>query len=286
MEQLMKEKGKTQAALTITRPTETACIYHGDCRDMLKSLPDGCASLIVSSPPYSMGRSYEDRSAGLETFHKLHKSIFRDMYRILKPSGSICWQVGSYVTKGEVFPLDIEVFNIFSELGNNLDPPLVCRGRIIWTFGHGLHCKHRFSGRYETILWFTKGEIRKDVENLPPYDMWDIPNVKGNHVEKTSHPCQYPIALPKRLIHALTAEGELVVDPFLGAGTSGAAAVLEKRHFAGAEMQEDYIRTAEERIRQAADGTLRYRADVPVKEPDMRTAQARKPREWLEDISL
>ena len=255
-------------------------LYHGDCRDMLKSMPDCSADLIVSSPPYSMGREYESRSAGLEEFRKLHEIIFADMYRILKPSGSICWQVGSYVSKGQVMPLDFEIYNMFTQMGSRYDPPLVCRGRIIWTFGHGLHCRHRFSGRHETILWFTKGDARRDVEGLLPYDVWDIPNVKGNHVEKTKHPCQYPIALPKRLIHALTAEGDLVVDPFLGAGTTGAAAVLEGRRFAGAEMQEDYIRTAEERIRQAAAGTLRYREDVPVKEPDMRTAQARRPEGW------
>ena len=218
--------------------------------------------------------------AGLEEFRKLHESIFADMYRILKPSGSICWQVGSHVAKGEVMPLDIEIYNLFTELGSRHAPSLVCRGRIIWTFGHGLHCRHRFSGRHETILWFTKGDIRGDVDGLPPYDVWDIPNVKGNHVEKTAHPCQYPIALPKRLVHALTAESDLVVDPFLGAGTTGAAAVLEGRRFAGAEMQEDYIKTAEERIRQAAAGTLRYRADVPVIAPDPRTAQARRPEGW------
>ena len=114
-----------------------------------------------------------------------------------------------------------------------------------------------------------KRVARRDVEGLLPYDVWDIPNVKGNHVEKTKHPCQYPIVLPKRLIHALTAEGDLVVDPFLGAGTTGAAAVLEGRRFAGAEMREDYIKTAEERIRKAAAGTLRYREDVPVKEPEL-----------------
>ena len=264
----------------VTHPTETARIYHGDCRDMLKSLPDACASLIISSPPYSMGREYEDRHAGMEAFRDLHKSILPDMCRILSPSGSICWQVGSYVSKGEVLPLDFEIYNLFTGAGLNCVPPLVCRGRVIWTFGHGLHCKHRFSGRHEVVLWFTKGEPRSDVEGLPPYDVWDIPNVKGGHVEKTSHPCQYPVAIPKRLIHALTKEGELVVDPFLGAGTSGAAAVLEGRRFAGAEMQEEYIRTAEERMRQAADGTLKYRPDVPPKEPDKRTAQAKRPEEW------
>ena len=257
-----------------------ACLYHGNCLDMLHALPDGSVSLFVTSPPYSMGRSYEDKKNGMETFRALHKSILRDMYRALRPGGSICWQVGSYVSGGAVRPLDIDVYNIFESFRIREGPPLACRGRVIWTFGHGLHCKKRFSGRYETILWFTKGAVRGDVDGLPPYDIWDIPNVKGNHVEKTAHPCQYPIALPKRLVHALTAEGDLVVDPFLGAGTTGAAAVLEGRRFAGAEMQKDYIQIAEERIRQAASGTLRYRADIPVIAPDPRTAQARRPEEW------
>lgn len=263
---------------------DLACLFHGNCLDMLRALPDGSVSLFVTSPPYSMGRSYEDRRNGIDTFRTLHKNILNDMYRALRPGGSICWQVGSYVSGGAVFPLDIEVFNIFEGYGGN-GMPLSCRGRVIWTFGHGLHCKKRFSGRYETILWFTKGALRDDIESLPTTDVWDIPNVKGNHVEKTSHPCQFPIVIPKRLIHSLTLERELVVDPFAGAGTSGAAAALEGRRFVGAEMQEEYIFSAAERIRQAAEGTLRYRPDIPVKEPDPRTAQARKPEKWAPGVT-
>ena len=75
------------------------------------------------------------------------------------------------------------------------------------------------------------------------------------------------------------------MDPFAGAGTSGAAAALEGRRFVGAEMQEEYIFSAAERIRQAAEGTLRYRPDIPVKEPDPRTAQARKPEKWAPDVT-
>lgn len=258
----------------------SACLYHGNCLDMLHALPDGSVSLFVTSPPYSMGRSYEDKKNGTETFRALHKSMLRDMYRALRLGGSICWQVGSYVSGGEVTPLDVEVFNIFDGFAGGGGPSIACRGRVIWTFGHGLHCKTRFSGRYETILWFTKGDPRDDTETLHPADIWDIPNVKGNHVEKTSHPCQFPVVIPKRLIHALTLQGELVADPFAGSGTTGAAAMLEDRRFIGSEMQEDYIRTASERIRQASEGTLRYRPDIPVKEPDLRTAQARRPEGW------
>ena len=78
--------------------------------------------------------------------------MIAELVRILREDGSICWQVGNYVDNGEVFPLDIYFYMMFKKHGLKL------RNRIIWHFGHGLHCTNRFSGRYETILWFTKSD--------------------------------------------------------------------------------------------------------------------------------
>lgn len=150
--------------------------------------------------------------------------------RILKPQGSICWQVGNYVDNGEIIPLDVILYPIFSRLGLQL------RNRIVWHFGHGLHASKRFSGRYEVILWFTKGHdyvFNLDAVRVPqkypqkkhfkgpkkgelsgnplgknPGDIWEIPNVKANHVEKTIHPCQFPVELIERLVLALTNEDD------------------------------------------------------------------------------
>lgn len=148
--------------------------------------------------------------------------------------------MGNYVDNGEIIPLDILLYPIFSSF------KLKLRNRIVWHFGHGLHASKRFSGRYEVILWFTKtDEYVFNLDNvrvpqkLPnkkhfkgpnkgklsghplgknPSDVWEIPNVKSNHVEKTIHPCQFPVELIERLVLALTDEGDWVFDPFIGGG--------------------------------------------------------------------
>lgn len=210
--------------------------------------------------------------------------------RILKPNGSICWEVGNYVQEGEIIPLDILLYDSFRRHGLKL------RNRVVWHFGHGLHCSRRFSGRYEVILWFTKtddyifnlddvrvpqkypgkkhfkgpkaGKYSSNPRGKNPSDVWDIPNVKNNHVEKTHHPCQFPIALVQRLVLSLTNEGDLVVDPFLGVGSTAVAGIVNKRKVAGAEVRQDYYDVAVERVRLAYAGRLTFRPDKPVYEPE------------------
>jgi len=92
-----------------------------------------------------------------------------------------------------------------------------------------------------------------------PADVWIIPNVKHNHVEKTDHPCQFPVELVERLILALTNEGDLVVDPFMGVGTSLVAALMNRRRSAGADTVKSYVNIARKRIDKAHQGTLRVR---------------------------
>jgi len=89
-----------------------------------------------------------------------------------------------------------------------------------------------------------------------PGDVWVIPNVKHNHVEKTVHPCQFPIELVERLVLALTNKGDLVVDPYLGVGSAACAAVLHKRRAAGADLSKEYLQVAKERVELAMQGKL------------------------------
>ena len=140
-------------------PKARIVLHHGDINNLLSNLPNNFAKLIITSPPYNLGKEYETRVA-LKTYLNIQNEIIKELVRVLADDGSICWQVGNYVEKGEVFPLDIYYYDIFKDLG------LFLRNRIIWHFGHGLHAKKRFSGRYETILWFTKS---KDyIFNLDP----------------------------------------------------------------------------------------------------------------------
>ena len=126
-------------------------LFNGDCRELLKRLPDESVDLVVTSPPYCMGKAYEDPHDDLETFKKQHQDIFNDLYRVVKPGGSICWQIGYHVSNKCVVPLDYIVYDIFTSMSEELDNPLILRNRIVWTFGHGLNSTARFSGRHEMI---------------------------------------------------------------------------------------------------------------------------------------
>src|SRR3990172_3828333 len=128
-----------------------AILYEGDAKEFIATLPDNSVSLIVTSPPYNLGKEYEDR-VSIEKYLDTQADLISELCRILKKDGSICLQVGNFVEDGEVYPLDILYYGIFKRLG------LYLRNRIVWHFGHGLHTSKRFSGRYETILWFTKSD--------------------------------------------------------------------------------------------------------------------------------
>ena len=264
-------------------PDAKLVIAPGDSLDTLKTLPDAVIKLIITSPPYNLGKAYE-KSTELDAYLEALEPIVKELIRVLSPEGSICWQVGNYVDKAEVFPLDIFYYPFFKEHGLKL------RNRIIWHFGHGLHASKRFSGRYETLLWFTKtdsytfnldavrekakypgkthyrpgakygkpsgnplGKNPSDIWDIVLRDfetgLWDIPNVKANHPEKTIHPCQFPIELVERCILALTNEDDWVLDPFSGVGSALLAALRNDRRAMGCEKDQDYIEVAHQRIK-------------------------------------
>lgn len=293
-------------------------LHLGDTEQFLATLPDKCVSLIVTSPPYNLGKVYEARTS-IEEYLETQTQTIAQFSRILKDDGSICWQVGNFVQNGEVFPLDIFYYSIFKKHNFYL------RNRIIWHFGHGLHASKRFSGRYETLLWFTKtedyvfnldnvrvpskypgkrhfkGEKRGQPSGNPkgknPSDiweivlkdweeeLWDIPNVKSNHPEKTSHPCQFPVELVERCVLALTNEGDWIFDPYTGVGSSLIAGLMHNRRVIGSEKEPEYVQIAKERIGAFFNGTLRTRAvGTPIHQPTGREKVAQVPEEWSEEL--
>lgn len=264
-------------------------IYHGGCLNFLPKIAAKSVQLIVTSPPYNIGKSYEKRKS-LHDYLSEQQKVITELARVLKDGGSICWQVGNFISSNEVVPLDVVFYPIFKDLGLKL------RNRIIWHFEHGLHCSKRFSGRYETILWFTKGDqwkFRLDAVRVPqkypnkkyfkgskagqlssnplgknPGDVWAIPNVKHNHVEKTIHPCQFPVELVERLVLALTDPGDIVLDPYMGVGSALVAARLHGRKAVGAEIVDEYVRISKERLAAADAGALRTRPlGKPIYQP-------------------
>lgn len=260
-------------------------IWQGDVEAFLNNIPnEPLFDLIVTSPPYNIGKEYETKIA-FEKYLEWQERIIEALIPRLKVGGSICWQVGNYVDNNEIFPLDIEFAPIFKK------HKLQLRNRIIWQFGHGLHTQKRFSGRYEVVLWYTNTKSKNDTYtfNLDPVriaakypgkkhfkgpnagqlsgnplgknpeDVWNIPNVKSNHVEKTEHPCQFPVGLIERLVLALSNPGDMVFDPFSGVASSGVAAALHGRRFWGCESMSSYAKTSIKRLQDTLDGTIAYR---------------------------
>ena len=285
-----------------------AVVYEGDCLKLLASIPVESIQLIITSPPYNIGKIYEQRSP-LELYLGFQRHVIAECVRVLKPQGSICWQVGNFIDKkglGSIVPLDTVLYPIFEKFGLKL------RNRIIWHFEHGLHCSNRFSGRYETILWFTKTDdylFNLDPVRVPqkypgkkyfkgpktgqyscnplgknPGDLWMIPNVKNNHVEKTGHPCQFPVELVERFVLSMTKHNDWVLDPFAGAGTTMAAAVKHGRRGAGAELVGSYNAMARERITAALNGDLKVRPmNTPIYDPQ-KAGNSLRVAPWLEPL--
>lgn len=294
---------------------KTHTIINGEALKTLKTLDDNKFDLIITSPPYNIGKEYEARTS-IEKYLASQDEIIGELIRTLSNKGSLCWQVGNFVEKGEVFPLDIYYYQIFKKHGLKL------RNRIIWHFGHGLHASNRFSGRYETILWFTKtnkyifnldnvrvpskypgkrhfkGEKKGELSGNPlgknPSDIWEIiirdwesalwniPNVKSNHPEKTAHPCQFPIELVERCILALTDEESWVLDPFAGVGSTIIAAMKNNRSAIGIDKETDYCAIANSRIDSFLNGDLKFRPiNKPIHEPTYKDKISKIPDEWL-----
>lgn len=295
--------------------------FQYECQDALtfcRKVPAGEFKLIITSPPYNIGKEYETK-IGIDKYLENMKPLLSEFVRILANDGSICWQVGNYVDNGEVFPLDIYYYQIFKSFGLKL------RNRIIWHFGHGLHCSKRFSGRYETILWFTKsddyifnlddvripskypgkryfkgakkGQISGNPKGKNPEDvwemtierliddwdcgLWDIPNVKANHPEKVNHPCQYPVELVERCVLALSNEGDKIYDPFAGVASTLIGALKNNRRAYGTELSEEYVKIGTQRLKLLSEDKLTTRPiyqKIYVPKPTDKVAK--RPKEW------
>jgi len=281
--------------------TPTIVYEKGDAFKNLDKFSDVKFDLIITSPPYNIGKEYETTKS-IEEYLENQENVIAKTLSMLSDTGSVCWQVGNYVNKKtkEIYPLDIFYYGIFKKYD------LVLRNRIIWHFGHGLHASTRFSGRYETILWFTKntdeyifnlddvrvrskypgkrhykgpnkGKLSGNPKGKNPSDVWsivlqdwekeiwDIPNVNSNHREKTEHPCQYPIELVERCILALSNEGGWILDPYAGVGSTLLAAYKNNRNAVGIELFDKYIKIGKQRLNLLRKNKLPFRnIDQPI----------------------
>ena len=283
---------KTVSALAVQSDLAEIVIECRDNLQFMSNLPDGLFKLIVTSPPYNLGKTYEKKRLSTDEYIDGQTRVIAECVRLLHDQGSICWQVGNHVDNGEIVPLDVLLYPVFASHGLKL------RNRIVWHFGHGLHCTRRLSGRYETINWWTKndnytwnldpirvpskypgkrhfkgpnaGKLSCNPNGKNPSDVWMFPNVKSNHPEKTIHPCQFPVELVERLILSMTDEGDAVFDPYIGVGSAAIAALKHGRDAYGCDIVEEYISIAHNRVDRLLDGSLKTRPmGKPIYDPSL-----------------
>ncbi|MFW6015845.1 MAG: DNA-methyltransferase [bacterium] len=248
-------------------------IYNKSSEDMVE-LEDNSIDLMVTSPPYnidisygnktengkivkSKGKKYKDDLEETE-YRSMLKRVFNECKRVLKEDGSIWINIKNRLIKGNIVtPFWIQDYFTDMHLKNV----------IIWNFDWGGSTNKRFAPRYEYIFWYTKHKKNytfnlEDVK-IPslnyrpkryksllknPTDVWRMPMVSGNFLERTDHPAQYPEKLIERIILAGSKENEIILDPFMGSGTTAVVAKRFNRFFIGYETEKEYIEMAEKRL--------------------------------------
>jgi len=248
-------------------------LYCKSSEDM-SEVETGSVDLIVTSPPYnidiqygnkwksgkptvSKGEKYKDNLSESDYLNLLNL-IFDECERVLKDNGSFYLNMKSRMVNDSLIP-PFWVLDILDRF--------YLKNIIIWNFDWGGSTNKRFSSRYEFVMFFTKNKkkwkFNLDDVKIPslnyrpdryksqyknPTDVWKIPMVSGNSSERTSHPAQFPEKLIERIIKASSDCGDLVLDPFIGSGTTAVVAKKLNRDYIGYDTNQDYIREAQNRL--------------------------------------
>lgn len=233
-------------------------VLVGDSRTM-QELPDACIHLMVTSPPYNAGKDYDD-DLTLDEYLELLRGVFCETYRVLTPGGRACINIANLGRKPYI-PLSSFVNQIMLEAG------FLMRGEIIWDKGSSASPSTAWGSWrspsnptirdvHEYILVFGKGRFRRPTSGREATisrddfleltkSVWRFPTESATRV---GHPAPFPLELPRRLIELYTCKDEVVLDPFLGSGTTAIAALQNGRHFVGYEIDPNYANLARARI--------------------------------------
>jgi len=241
-----------------------------DVIDYLDTLPDGCATLFMTSPPYNVGKAYGDNAAADSMRHVMYigwlSMVISEASRVLNEGGVLALQVGSTRDeRDQIVPIDLLIHDIVTKTG------LTFQNRVIWEVPHGLTPKRRLAGRSESVMIYSKsqaprhfnvtsvrvpqrdpgkrafkgpnvGKLSSHPLGAFPGDVWRIANVGSKRSERTGHPAQMPSELARRIVQLYTVPGDLVVDPFSGSGTTHAVCIETGRRFTGCDILYDDLR--------------------------------------------
>lgn len=263
---ILKSLGKPHAK------GERYAIYHGDCLALLDKIKDGAIDLSFTSPPYNIGKEYE-RVLPLDEYVEWCKAWMAKLHRVAAKDGAFMLNVG-YVTSHEHsknLPLTYLLWD---------KTPFFLMQEIVWNYGAGVAARFSLSPRNEKLLWFVKdkdkytfnlddirdpdvaypnqkknGKLRCNTIGKNPSDVWQIAKVTSGEgrasKERTAHPAQFPRDLCERAIKGFAPHHGIVLDPFLGSGSSAETALRSGRYCIGFELREDYCEIAAERLKWA-----------------------------------
>jgi adenine-specific DNA-methyltransferase len=244
-------------------------IYNCDCLDAMRKLPTSAIDLTVTSPPYNIGKAYE-RNLPLEDYILWCKSWIAEIYRITQSRGALWLNLGYISIPGRAKAMPIP-YLLWDQI------PFFLIQEIIWNYGAGIAGKKFFSPRNEKFLWYVKnsddyvfnldevrdpdvkypnqkknGKIKVNANGKNPSDVWQFKKVTSGRQraskERTSHPAQFPEDLIERIVRVSSHANQLVLDPFIGSGTTAIVSLKLHRSIVGFELRADYCDIAASRI--------------------------------------
>jgi adenine-specific DNA-methyltransferase len=244
-------------------------IYNMDCLEAMKLLPDGFVDLTITSPPYNIGKEYE-KSLLLDEYLDWCKQWIAEVYRLTVDQGAFWLNLGylSIRDRAKAIPISYLLWD---------KVPFHLIQEVVWNYGAGVAGSKFFSPRNEKFLWYVKnqdkytfnldevrdpnvkypnqkknGKIKVNLKGKNPTDVWQFPKVTSGKnrasKERTSHPAQFPVAVVDRIIKAASNLNEIVLDPFMGSGTTAIVALGLQRQVIGFEIRADYCDIAANRI--------------------------------------
>ncbi len=259
---LYEELPKEEAVSYVENSIEPALLDKIFCKssENMEELPNSSIHLVVTSPPYNVGKEY-DNNLTLQEYRAFLRRVWSEVKRVLVPGGRVCINVANLGRKPYI-PLHAFIIEDLLSLG------FLMRGEIIWNKGSSAGSSTAWGSWlspknpilrdiHEYILVFSKGTFsrqslgRKSTISKEEFleftkSVWTF---NAEQAKKVGHPAPFPVELPYRLIQLYTYEGEVVLDPFMGSGQTAIAALKTKRHYIGYEINDDYVRLSQKRIR-------------------------------------
>lgn len=253
-----KPKGGNGVDVAENKPDKVDVIYKWDSRDM-KQLPDNSVHLMITSPPYNVGKDYDD-DLSLKEYLRLIEDVMRETYRVLVDGGRICVNIAN-VGRKPYIPMHAYITSVIIDCG------FLMRGEIIWDKGAsaGVSCAWGswksasnpcLRDVHEYILVFSKGSYSRYPIGKNTVDRDDfIENSKSiwkmvtASAKKQQHPAPFPVELPLRLIHMYSFKDDVILDPFIGSGTTAIAALQSDRRYVGYDIEKKYVDIANDKLK-------------------------------------